>query len=94
MKLICKICGKEMNIQHCQQGHCHFNCFNEQITVYKIYMVDDKNLSSNYYVEKDPLKILGGIECLSEQDDNNGIAIIVGTMAHGEYINLPDFLGF
>ena len=94
MNLICKICGKDMNPAHVQQGNCHFNCFNSEITVYYIFMFDnDRDVTSNFYVEKDIDVIIETLESL-DTEENNGIAIRKTTMPYSKYINLPDFQGF
>lgn len=92
----CKICDKELNPGNVQQGGCHMDCYNEEITVFKVYMLDDDDntFSSTHYIERDPSEILGTLYHLNNGDDGNGVAIRKATMTHGMYIELPEFEGF
>jgi hypothetical protein len=69
-------------------------CYDKEITVYKIYQIDGCETNDTHYVEKDIEKVNETIRLMDEWEDNDGIGIRVTTMAHGVYVNLPEFEGF
>lgn len=85
----CKLCKKELNLDHVQQGGLHLDCFNTGIDVYRVTLIED--CGKGGYLERDPAAIAATIESL---DTGEGYVIRKGIMLAGEYFNLPEFEGF
>lgn len=88
----CKACGKEIGDQ-CQQGGVHIKCYGKEISVFRVYEIEDP--CGTNYVEKELDEIVKVLKYISEYYvDLSGIAIRCTTMTQGEYYNLPKFEGF
>lgn len=86
MKLICKLCGKEIPLNHVQQGNCHFNCYNEGIDVWFISLLYDPK---NGFYEKDIKSVMAFLEDIEDE-----YLIKKETMSAGQFYYLPEFQGF
>lgn len=87
----CKVCGDNIERMNVQMGGCHRHCFEEEIEVFKISQACDPN--GTHYFEKDLENVICALECTAT-DEDDGLCIEKVTMAHGKFLNLPEFEGF